>query len=262
MHKSDQKGFSLIELLIVVIIIGIIALIYVGSSLRGDEAGGAEALLNVVHSRITERRSDAARLSVSKPIRFPDNYLQKQVITPPLSINFAEPATTAPLQTNSGNDADEDAIDDTTGQPYTAWFMSMTTVIGSNGQPEQKIVADWYYGYSGEPVTLPSGWRLAQTAGELPVPLISNAQHGKGELITKIGFDGSGRAYAFYTDKWLNVSPLADSAQMTDAPFWAIYFYLPNATAAVAVAVHPSGLIENFRWDGAAWRGFENRTIN
>ncbi len=45
-------------------------------------------------------------------------------------------------------------------------------------------------------------------------------------------------------------------ATLDAAPFWAIYFVTNTPNVAVAVAVHPSGQTEQWRWDGGQWLGF------
>ena len=253
---SAQNGFSLIELLLVLSIIVVIAAIWVSRSFTGGEAGGAELLLGTVNSRLAERRGDAARLGAMKTFRETTDETgggsTNALRNPPVAIDFNQSNTTSSLVTDS-RDADYDGRDDSTGLEYTRLRISRNRLGGT-------LQYVWRYAYRENPLMLPDGWRLASSR-DLPVPLIAGGAHGKGELVTRIAFDASGRAYGFYRDVWRNDSPNADSSDVGDAPFWVFYFYMPDQTpaAACAVAVHPSGLIENFRWDGTDWRGFGNR---
>lgn len=259
MIKQHEKGFSLVELIFVIAVIALMASIWVSRSFKGDEAGGAEMLLGKVSSRLAERRGDAARLGGLKTVRQAGiaNVRQDVLKNPPVLIDLGDLETTASLITDS-RDLNNDGRDDSTGLEYTKLKIRQTRDLLGIRQEY-----DWSYFYRDNPLELPSGWKLARNQAELPVPKIAEGIHGMGELITRIAFAADGKAYVAYRNVWRNQSPFADSSETDEAPFWAFYFYTPDQTpaAAVAVAVHPSGLVETFRWNGSAWHGFANRAI-
>lgn len=253
--KQKEQGFSLIELMVVIAIIILISSITVhrlySSSL---EVGGAERLLDEVASRISERRAEARRLNGD------DRRVDLESFTvEPLPIDFSDLSWTGSLNTE-GADSDGNCEDDHTGRDLTCLIVS--------GER-----AEWRLAFNDDALKLPTGWQVARNSRVIRVPLIGNGMNGRGVLASAFGFDADGKAYAkeFGSNEWKNIPTGAlKSEQPTanDAPFWAIYFVVsggvirgsePNAL--VAVAVHPSGLVEKFRYDNGEWIGFKNRTV-
>ncbi|MCY7375265.1 MAG: hypothetical protein LH472_04755, partial [Pyrinomonadaceae bacterium] len=130
----------------------------------------------------------------------------------------------------------------------------------------------WRIARRDDALILPDGWRIARRASDLgDIPLIAGGSDGRGVLVSQIGFDGDGRAYAFQRrvtggtwDALPDGAVVSDTPILSETPFWTVYFVgsaNDRAVAAVGVAIHPSGLIERFRYDGSRWIGFENRTF-
>ena len=227
-----EGGFSLTELLVVLVVIIIVA----GLALRtlaGRDDGAR--LGQDVARRIRERRAAAIQLNTQTTA----TQLQ-QFVQPPVTIDFADPDTTRSLRLD-GSDANGDGYDDVSGLPLT--HFNPPAAAGATGT--------WSYAYEGSPLELPSRWRIAATAEELgTIPAIP-----LGTPTTAISFTHEG-----------TVTSLPPAAGTTDpareAPFPAVY--LTDGTNAYALAVHPSGLVEFWRWDAEAnaWKGHGDRTVN
>lgn len=250
--STRQNGFSLIEMMLTLMVVGIISVIAFKQLYRRDgDVGGGERILQTASAKIIERRGDALRL------RGEDRRLQVSVrpsSVAPLAINFADLQTTASLVIE-GTDDDKDCTEDITGQPLTC-----LKIVGG--------AASWLPKYADNRLALPSGWRVAQNAGDLgAIPLIAGGANGRGVLVTAIWFTPTGSAVWLDSFSSYNLpagTPSSSSAAPSQAnsPFWAIYFVSSGSPAlAVAVAVHPNGSTENFRWDGAQWIGYQNRTF-
>lgn len=247
-----QAGYSLIEMLIVILMIGLIAALSFPSLYKSKtEVGGAERVLEQAAVRVVERRSEAIRLNSE------DRRVATEKYIPPLPMDFTSLPSTASLITEG--DSDGDCLDDVTGEAVTC--------VRTTG-----LATTWSIARRNDALILPDGWKLALTAADLgDIPLIANGSDGRGILATQIGFNGDGRAYAYQrrgtTGTW---GALPDGAVvsstpiLSEAPFWTVYFVgsvNDKVVAAVGIAVHPSGLIERFRYDGSRWIGFENRTL-
>ncbi|MFL6284630.1 MAG: prepilin-type N-terminal cleavage/methylation domain-containing protein [Pyrinomonadaceae bacterium] len=227
-----QRGHSLVELLIVVVIIMIVA------SLAFARFSGREDGVRLgqdVARRIRERRAAAIQLNTQTTA----TQLQ-QFVQPPVTIDFADLATTRSLRLE-GTDGNGDGNDDTSGLPLTHFIPP--AAAGAAGT--------WAYAYEGSPLDLPARWRFASTAGDLsPIPAIP-----LGTPTTAISFTREGK-----------VANLPAAAGTTDpareSPFPAVY--LTDGSNAYAVAVHPTGLVEFWRWDASAnaWKGYADRTVN
>lgn len=218
---KNQKGFSLLELVIVCAIIAVVAAFALASFANRDVAG---RLIDDVASRIRTRRAAAIRLNALVEPTLLENYRQ-----PAISIDFTNANTTAPLVTEG----------------TTRTTFSAPVAAGATGT--------WNFVYSGSPMSLPPGWRLARTATELaPIPVIV------------LGTPTA--VFNFKPDGTLDPSSLPTAPNNTnpnqESPFPAIYF--TDGRTARAVAVHPSGLTEIWQYDERAgvWRGFANRTVS
>jgi prepilin-type N-terminal cleavage/methylation domain-containing protein len=263
-HKkiASQAGVSLVELLVVVFVAAIILSIAVARlNSSSDDVGGAERLLDEAAAKISARKSDAVRLDGEDKRRG----LQR-VATDPLPIDFSSLETTGSLRID-GPDADKDCYDDVTGK-------SLTCLIEAHGR------GVWQPALNPDALVLPSEWHVLTNAGEANINLVGGGSRGRGVLATEIGFDGSGRAYARNSGsgEWVGMPLGAESgAEPSEegAPFWAVYFVQfkkgsaekkggvvsSDVNAAVAIAIHPSGLIERFRYDGNEWIGYKNRSL-
>ncbi len=256
--KSEQikkmRGFSLLEMMLAIFIVILVSAIAVSNFFTDSASvGGAERLLEETASRLVERRASAVRLN-DDDVRTGLSELNVN----PLPMDFSNLLTTGSLRID-GADVDKNCIDDVTG-------LSLTCLTYYNGESK------WSLAVSEDYLELPRKWKLVQFQDELNgIPLIGGGKNGRGVVATKIGFDGRGFAYAVnpQTKSWESQptgSQITDYPSGNDAPFWSIYFILPSADgelpkAAIAVAIHPSGLIERFRFDGSDWIGFKNRTL-
>lgn len=231
--RKAQAGYGLVELLIVVVIVMIVAGLALATRFSGRDDG--VRLGQDVARRIRERRAAAIQLNTQTTA----TQLQ-QFIQPPVVIDFSDLSTTCSLRLE-GPDANGDGNDDVSGLPLTHFIPP--AVSGA--------VGTWSYAYVGSPVELPAGWRFAATAADLgTIPAIP-----LGTPTTRISFTREG-----------TVANLPAAAGTTDptreSAFPAVY--LTDGTEAHAVAVHPSGLVEFWRWDAAAnaWKGYGDRTLN
>lgn len=254
-NVANESGFSLIEMLCVLFIISIISAIAVSRIYTGsNEVGGGERVLDEATARLTERRADAVRLNGDDRR---SNLLQFQAA--PLPIDFSDLTTTASLRTD-GTDEDKDCVDDFTGKKMTC------LQIGGNR-------GEWILQLNEDALRLPDGWQVYVGGRGSLVPPIGDGRNGRGVPATAIGFDATGKAMAKEVgyDEWVKMptgSVASENPSANEVPFWAIYFLVPGSSrgsvkAAVAVAVHPSGLIEKFRYDDkdGAWIGFKNRVV-
>ncbi len=246
-----DNGYSLIEMLIVIFLISLVAAVSFPRLYKSkNEVGGAERVLEQSAVRILERRSEAIRLNSEDRRDVTEKYI------PPLPMDFRNLSSTASLITEG--DGNGDCLDDVTGEPVTC----ITTTLTST----------WSIARRNDALVLPDGWQVASRASDLGgIPLIGGGTGGRGIPVSQIGFDGEGRAYAFQQrvtgDSWNGLpdgAAVNQTPQLSDAPFWTVYFVGSvgdQVVAAVGVAVHPSGLIERFRYDGSRWIGYENRTF-
>lgn len=249
--QAAQSGFTLIELIVVVLVISIVAAIsFKNFYSSSKEVGGAERVLESAAGRVVERRNEAVRL----------NGENRQALDsvgsniPPLSIDFSNLANTASLVTEGDDNAD--CLDDVTGTRVTCLILGINSL--------------WNMAYRPDAMGLPNGWSVAASSSDFGgIPLIGNGSSGRGVLVTQVGFDANGRALGYQSGAGWVKNPAGavagGSPSLSAAPFWAIYFVGKRAdgsvSAAVAVAVHPSGLVERFRYDGSNWIGFENRSL-
>lgn len=247
--RRREHGYSLIELLVVIALIGVVsAVAYAYLNGRQDRAGGAERALRDVARCLQERRTAAIRLRQLRAATSLERFT-----SPPIELNLRAAESTRPLLTD-GVDADGDGRDDNTGA-------SLTVLL----PPASGGVGTWQYAYSGAALTLPTGWRVARSGDDLGpgIPLIAGGGAGRGEPVTQLGFDDRGAALAANAaggfDK-LPAGAIAGSATASAAPFWAVYV-VNDQGAAVAVAVHPTGALELWHWDGTQWSGFGRRTL-
>ena len=254
----NQKGFSLMEMMVVLIIITIVSAIAISYAYSGaSEVGGGERVLEEVSARIVERRAEAVRMNGD------DRRARLQEFeVAPLPIDFSDLSKTASLRTE-GTDTDRDCVDDVTQKPITCLNIS-----GNQ--------AEWSLAFNDDALSLPTGWQiLAKRNRYNVIPTIGDGSNGRGVQVSAIAFDATGKAQAkeIGSDQWVNMPTGAvqsDTPSANEAPFWAIYFYVPGGggilnqqppKALVAVAVHPSGLVERFRYDDGEWIGFNNRVV-
>lgn len=241
---TNQKGFSLIELILVILLIALIAAMAFSRFLSTSDAGAGEINLQEVVSKINQRRDEAIRLNGNRA----STSLEREV-APLVEIDFNDLTTTGSLVID-GKDANGDHYDDETGA-------LLTHVAGGR----------WVYSRKSDPAEIAGGWRILTSEEEIPVGLIG--QNGQGDAVTKIGFDGDGRAYGWQDGSWQKFpatrnkkSPGSDTPSM----FWAVYLVKDDnrskSPQAVAIAVYPSGQTEKFRYDGGAWLGFRARGIS
>jgi len=218
---SPQAGFSLLELIIVCGIISIVAALALASFANRDQAGRFQA---DVAARLRERRASAIRINALTEPTLLENYRQ-----PPIGIDFTNLQTTAALVVE--------------GENHTTF--SVPRIGGGT--------AKWEFVYQGNPLQIPSGWRVATSAGDLSqIPLIP-----LGALTTNFAFTSDGRLDASSLPTYTsNTNPNNEN------PFPALY--LTNGSTARAVAVHPSGLVELWNYDEATgkWSGFSNRQVS
>lgn len=241
----------MIAIVCLAIIIGF-AVNYMGG--RRDTAVAAGRVLGELAHRLQERQEAAKRLNpLGREATSLDGFPM-----PALEINFADAPTTRHLVTD-GVDADGNGVEDNTGATITR----AVAPSSNNGINE----GSWLYGYSGSPLQLPSGWSVAASASALgSIPQIASGQQGRGVMATRFGFDAKGRALAApLAGGALSSTPSGASSGMgvtgaANAPFWAVYVVGPGGRAA-AVAVHPTGTLEFWQWDGASWQGFDRRTF-
>lgn len=240
--QFKQSGFTLVELLVVIIIIGLIASFAFSRFLSSQDAGAGERVVSSVASKIQQRRDEAVRLNGLNAA----TSLEFQT-APLVTIDFARSETTRSLIID-GTDADGDGRDDATNTSLTR--------LQNN---------DWIYSYRSDALQLPRNWTVTDPAGRSSsvVGSIGNGSDGRGVPVTRVGFDGRGRAYGFVSGAWQKypTSSSASSSSATGAqntPFWAVYIG-GDAQSAVAVAIYPSGQTEKFRFDGSLWRGWRGR---
>lgn len=215
----SRAGFSLLELVIVCAIVSVVAAIALASLARRDE--GARFAQDVA-ARIRERRASAIRINALTEPTLLENYRQS-----PISIDFKSLATTAPLVTEG------------------------TTKTTFN-TPPQGATGTWSFVYQGNPLSIPSGWRIAVSASQLaPIPVIP-----LGTPTSTFNFTADGRL-----DPSSLPAAAANINPNVESPFPAIY--LTDGRTARAIAVHPSGLAEIWQYDetNGTWRGFGNRII-
>ena len=250
-NARSQIGFSLIELIIVLGLISVLAAIFF-SLFSADEIdpNGAERFLAQAVLKIESRQADARRMSGEMRGR----NLERAGKVPPLEIDFARSAALADLRIE-GVDENGDCTDDETYEKLTCLkkeFPGGNTV--------------WSYAYTNNSLKIPEEIIVAKKTEDLGgISLI--ADHGRGVLVTKIGFDRAGKGYGFEGDTFKSVpsgSPesYAASPAPDQSPFWAIYFYSEkDENFAAAIAVYPGGNAEVFRFSDGAWLGFKNRQI-
>lgn len=246
MLRNREHGYSLVEVIVVLALIGIVssvALSYLHA--RKANAGLLEQSLRAVEQTVAERRTAAIRLQSLSEATSLETFRQ-----PPVEIDFNNPDSTRALVTD-GRDLNDDGIDDNTGAALTIAQAPTSTQPNAEGS--------WRYAYAGLPLVLPAGWSIARNSEELRgVPLIGAA--GVGEIVTRIAFAPNGTARAFNGTQWISIPATASAS--TNQPCWAIYL-IPNSTTpdvAGAVAIHPTGALELWRWDSSGWRGFQNRS--
>jgi type II secretory pathway pseudopilin PulG len=210
-HPSS--GFTIVEIVIVLLILTIVTAF---SVTQFSSAGQEERFIQQAARRVRERRVAAIRLNPLQAQTSLETYAQS-----PLVIDLLDLPSTATL-----------TLDGPTGNPVTQFNASSST---------------WTYVYEGQPLVLPTGWRVASSTAELaPIPAIPGS---RGVFATSFGFLGDGTP-----------SPAPPSGSTSsEAPFWAVYF--TNGLEARAVAVHATGLIEIWRYGPSTgpWRGFGGR---
>lgn len=243
-NAQTQRGHTLIELLVVVVLLTLIAVIAAPRyNVKPGDLGGSERLLENVASRLNTRRNEAVRIGGESRWTSAAGKSTFQ----PLPINFSALGTTSSLIIDG--DDNNDCLDDYTNEPVTC----------ING-------GVWNPAFREDALELPSNWKLAQSQSDLQgVPLIGGGSNGRGRLVCLMGFDATGRILADEGAGYVaspNGALYNGSPEQSGAAFWAVYFIEKdpgrNSRTAVAVALHPSGLIEKFRYDGLTWTGVGN----
>lgn len=218
--KNNQAGFSLVELLVVCVIIAIVAGIALATMANRDQGS---RLAQDIAGRIRQRRASTIRLNAITQPTLLENFRQ-----PSITIDFKNLSTTLALVTEGSN-------------PTT---FAAPSQAGGTGT--------WNFVYQGQPLTVPSGWRIAATQSQLsPISPIS-----LGAPVTSFSFTADGRLDpATLPTASPNTNPNVESAFPT--------IYVTDGRTARAIAVHPSGLVEYWTYDETTgtWRGFGNRTI-
>ena len=258
--RPKQQGYTLVEMLVVLILITLLAAMTVSRLYTGhSETGGAERVLDEVAARLAERRADAVRLNGQERREGLEDFA-----APPLPFDFADFGKTGSLRLD-GEDADGDCVDDVTHTTLTCLRLGRSPDVPA-----------WQLACNEDALRLPDGWSVALHRNQLyGIPLIAGGERGRGVLVTALGFTANGQALARLPDsaEWSAYPDDAvtnETPNANDAPFWAVYFTAlgpgtvrnREVTAIVAVAVHPSGLVEKFRYDGGEWLGFDNRVAH
>ena len=242
---NSESGFSLIELMLVIGLIGLISALAFSRFLSANDTGAGERALQQINSRIQQRRDEAIRLNGLRAATSLENE-----VAPLVEMDLSDLSTTASLIIN-GTDADGDGRDDDTGE-------TLTRLRSGN----------WQYSYRNDALDLPAGWSVVAD-DDRSLPIIGNgAGHGQGANVTRLGFDANGRTFGYVNGGWqrfpTGASPDENSAE--NPPFWATYVARTDSLGtknliAVAVAVYPSGQTEKFHFDGYVWRGWRGRVI-
>lgn len=226
--RKTEKGFSLLELMIVLIVIGLLAAFTIPAFRHANNAGSGARVQNRLIQIVEERKTSAVRLNQSA-INGGDRPDQ------PVVVNFSDLTTTASLKTD-GADADHNGIEDVSGVRITRWGILSTT--GRKG---------WLYAYEGLPVQLPDTWVIAESVADLgTIPEIPNS-----ELTAVIRFDALGKPVG-------EANPTNPPPGRDEAPFYVVYARDTGAgNIAVAVAVHGSGLTEKwtYNFEDEEWHG-------
>lgn len=228
-------------MLVVISIIGVFVAWGLSRFFGGSDSGAGERNLQSVTETIKQKRDEAVRLNGNRM----QTSLESEV-APILTVDFDDFSTTASLVV-SGLDEDRDNYDDETRT-------LLTHVERGN----------WVYSYRNDEIKMIGNWKVVTNPGELDTGPITDS--GQGDLVTKIGFDGDGRAYGWQNDAWqkfpINLDQKKDSHDDSFSSFWAIYLVNEsNKNSAIAIAVYPSGQTEKFRYDGTSWLGFRSRNI-
>lgn len=235
---TSENGYSLVELLLVIALVSLIAGLAF-SRFLGLSEGGAETNLQNLSAVVNQKRDEAIRLNGNVA----PTSLEFQ-IAPLVELDFADPETTKTLIVE-GLDRNGDYLDDETGE--------LLTHVEGGG---------WIYSRRDDARRLTNGWEVVADEGSLPVPPI--AANGRGELVTKIGFDGEGRVFGWQKEEWRKF-PLSfnEKKNSPDLYFWAVYLKSANETnrEVIALAVYPTGQTEKYRFDGEIWQGYRQRVV-